>query len=560
MSNVQYVLQESANNRDRQHPACSHRHSRAGRLEKFASLLKLPIFFRSYSVLQLRIRPELLTTAELLRAAKRLNVELRENVAGPWYQIELWSGDRQLGKTSGWAQPWGSLHLETIEVRKFTGYWVAKPARGGEGEGSAMSPEDEAAMEAEEKKRYADVAKVARWFGLLLSMAIACWNRERSPFFCKEAFLLAIYDEDKQHERLAKAKVFLVCGLVLLGVLSQSRGFLSAASRPRRSWIAGVQPLLLASLSPQRGRAGTCEAPAPAPSPSRVGLPLYAYDLPDKIGLEERNRAAYARDPGLLGLAAEFGSHQGVKVASGEAPEGFVKRRRNTVPRSRQKVLKYTLGEEEDVKETQAGTWRAMLCWWRVLKGKPGEKSAIMQITMPEELFGDLRQPMEAPCDLGRSGHFDENGGGGLHAKMDPGGTAIGRAQQALPTLPLPLSINEFINDKLSDDSIYEDVDKLMKVGKEIRDKIMDTPFQPNFEEELKAQWERVSGGDEKFTFAVRSSATAEDLPDASFAGQQETYLNVMGYADMKEKVHLVFASLFTDRAISYRHDRGFEH
>eukprot|EP00438_Fugacium_kawagutii_P013710 Skav202233 [mRNA] locus=scaffold2988:159524:178392:+ [translate_table: standard] len=81
----------------------------------------------------------------------------------------------------------------------------------------------------------------------------------------------------------------------------------------------------------------------------------------------------------------------------------------------------------------------------------------------------------------------------------------------------------------------------------------------------LEAQWQRVSGGDEKFTFAVRSSATAEDLPDASFAGQQETFLNVMGYeapafsgdADMKEKVHLVFASLFTDRAISYRHDRG---
>ena len=91
MSNVQYVLQESANNRDRQHPACSHRHSRAGRLEKFASLLKLPIFFRSYSVLQLRIRPELLTTAELLRAAKRLNVELRENVAGPWYEAQVTS-------------------------------------------------------------------------------------------------------------------------------------------------------------------------------------------------------------------------------------------------------------------------------------------------------------------------------------------------------------------------------------------------------------------------------------------------------------------------------------
>jgi len=120
--------------------------------------------------------------------------------------------------------------------------------------------------------------------------------------------------------------------------------------------------------------------------------------------------------------------------------------------------------------------------------------------------------------------------------------------------------INAFINDQLSDETIYTDVNKLMEVGKAIRDKIMDTPFQPDFEEELKKQWERVSGGSDTFTFAVRSSATAEDLPDASFAGQQETYLNVMGYEELKAKVHLVFASLFTDRAISYRHDRGFEH
>merc|ERR1719150_3706083 len=119
--------------------------------------------------------------------------------------------------------------------------------------------------------------------------------------------------------------------------------------------------------------------------------------------------------------------------------------------------------------------------------------------------------------------------------------------------------INDFINQQLSDESIYTDVNKLMTVGKAIRDKIMDTAFQPDFEEELRKEWERVSGGSDTFTFAVRSSATAEDLPDASFAGQQETYLNVMGYQDMKEKVHLVFASLFTDRAISYRHDRGFE-
>jgi len=120
--------------------------------------------------------------------------------------------------------------------------------------------------------------------------------------------------------------------------------------------------------------------------------------------------------------------------------------------------------------------------------------------------------------------------------------------------------INDFINKQLSDEIIYTDVDKLMKVGAAIRDKIMNTPFQKDFEEELQRQWKRVSGGSETFTFAVRSSATAEDLPDASFAGQQETYLNVMGYEDLKKKVHLVFASLFTDRAISYRHDRGFEH
>merc|ERR1719174_900377 len=88
----------------------------------------------------------------------------------------------------------------------------------------------------------------------------------------------------------------------------------------------------------------------------------------------------------------------------------------------------------------------------------------------------------------------------------------------------------------------------------------MDTPFQPDFEEALRSEWERVSGGSENFKFAVRSSATAEDLPDASFAGQQETYLNVAGYEDVRSKTHLVFASLFTDRAISYRHDRGFDH
>eukprot|EP00974_Lingulodinium_polyedra_P107677 10421938-Lingulodinium_polyedra.AAC.1 len=112
--------------------------------------------------------------------------------------------------------------------------------------------------------------------------------------------------------------------------------------------------------------------------------------------------------------------------------------------------------------------------------------------------------------------------------------------------------INAFIDNQLSDESIYTDVDKLMACGKAIRDKIMDTPFQPDFEEELKEQWERMSGGSNTFTFAVRPFAVAEDLPDASFDGQQETYLNVMGFDDVKAKIHLVFASLFTDRAVSY--------
>merc|ERR1719265_2216415 len=120
--------------------------------------------------------------------------------------------------------------------------------------------------------------------------------------------------------------------------------------------------------------------------------------------------------------------------------------------------------------------------------------------------------------------------------------------------------INAYINEQLSDDTIYTDVDKLMEVGTAIRKKIMETPFQEEFETDLKAQWERVTEGNENFAWAIRSSATAEDLPDASFDGQQETYLNIRGYEEVRHHVHLVFASLFTDRAISYRHDRGFEH
>eukprot|EP00929_Paragymnodinium_shiwhaense_P003395 TRINITY_DN103889_c0_g1_i1.p1 TRINITY_DN103889_c0_g1~~TRINITY_DN103889_c0_g1_i1.p1 ORF type:complete len:302 (-),score=53.74 TRINITY_DN103889_c0_g1_i1:296-1159(-) len=148
-----------------------------------------------------------LTTADIEAAAKKLGVTLKENIVGPWYQMELYSGDRQVGKTSGWAQPWGILHLETIEVRRFTGYWVKsrpKPRLSmGNSAPQAEEPEKPETT-AEEDKRYADVAKVARWFGLLLAASIAVWNRERSPVFCKEAHLLAINDEEKQHRGLVR--------------------------------------------------------------------------------------------------------------------------------------------------------------------------------------------------------------------------------------------------------------------------------------------------------------------------------------------------------------------
>lgn len=116
--------------------------------------------------------------------------------------MELYYKGRQVGKTSGWAQPWGVMHLETIEVRRFTGYWSKNPAAEEE-ESEELSDFDSSTAD-QEKKSYEAIAKIARWFGLLLSVSIGCWNRERSPFFCKEAHLLAIRDEDFQHKRLVR--------------------------------------------------------------------------------------------------------------------------------------------------------------------------------------------------------------------------------------------------------------------------------------------------------------------------------------------------------------------
>jgi pyruvate,water dikinase len=104
-----------------------------------------------------------------------------------------------------------------------------------------------------------------------------------------------------------------------------------------------------------------------------------------------------------------------------------------------------------------------------------------------------------------------------------------------------------------------DDVEKLAAVGAKIRGWIMATPFPKRLETEVLEAWKRMDAG-RNIAVAVRSSATAEDLPEASFAGQQETFLNVRGPAALMSALHAVYASLFNDRAIAYRVHQGFDH
>ncbi len=108
-----------------------------------------------------------------------------------------------------------------------------------------------------------------------------------------------------------------------------------------------------------------------------------------------------------------------------------------------------------------------------------------------------------------------------------------------------------------------DDVRALVTAGAQIRQWVLDTPFPPALEAAIREQFALlVAGSDdpERISFAVRSSATAEDLPDASFAGQQETFLNVSGIEQVLHRMKEVFASLYNDRAISYRVHKGFAH
>ncbi|KJZ05509.1 MULTISPECIES: phosphoenolpyruvate synthase [unclassified Halomonas] len=119
--------------------------------------------------------------------------------------------------------------------------------------------------------------------------------------------------------------------------------------------------------------------------------------------------------------------------------------------------------------------------------------------------------------------------------------------------------LNDRINQELARLDV-DDVNALAEAGSKIRQWVIDTPLPPAFEAALREAYELMLGKHPNLKVAVRSSATAEDLPDASFAGQQETFLNIEGYDNIKRAVHEVFASLFNDRAISYRVHRGYAH
>lgn len=105
-----------------------------------------------------------------------------------------------------------------------------------------------------------------------------------------------------------------------------------------------------------------------------------------------------------------------------------------------------------------------------------------------------------------------------------------------------------------------DDVNALAKTGAQIRKWIMEAEFPEKLNEEIRTAFATLSAGNPDMAVAVRSSATAEDLPDASFAGQQETFLNIRGVENVIRAAKEVFASLFNDRAISYRVHQGFDH
>lgn len=119
--------------------------------------------------------------------------------------------------------------------------------------------------------------------------------------------------------------------------------------------------------------------------------------------------------------------------------------------------------------------------------------------------------------------------------------------------------IEQAIQEKLSRLDV-DNIADLTRVGKEIRKLVVDAPLPAELEQQVRAAYRDLCDGQDAIPVAVRSSATAEDLPDASFAGQQETFLNIRGIDEVLKAIREVFASLYNDRAISYRVHKGFAH
>jgi len=137
-----------------------------------------------------------------------------------------------------------------------------------------------------------------------------------------------------------------------------------------------------------------------------------------------------------------------------------------------------------------------------------------------------------------------------------PGGFAT--TAQAYRDFLASAGLDRRIDEQLRDLDV-DDIESLTAAGRAIRGWIVETPLPERLRDELRTAWEAMSDGRD-IRVAVRSSATAEDLPDASFAGQQETFLNVRGFDNLVDALHQVYASLFNDRAIAYRVHQGFDH
>jgi len=174
--------------------------------------------------------------------------------------------------------------------------------------------------------------------------------------------------------------------------------------------------------------------------------------------------------------------------------------------------------------------------------------------------------------DLQHLGMKDLEQVGGKNASLGEMISCLSANGVAVPTgfATTADSFREFLTQNGLDTKIYEllatldtnDVCQLAVVGKKIREMVVNAPFLGSFEEAVRSSYLHLAKtiGHDDFSVAVRSSATAEDLPDASFAGQQETFLNVKGVDAVLVAIKLVFASLFNDRAIAYRVHHGFAH